>query len=557
MRCLDIKKVPFSYPGSYYTVQQLFNGDADGIYIRSLHHDAWEPKAVQLITEEEVRIRVLPYELCMETDKGLVRFCFAGTKGIAFRTEGISLCLRYEKASQMTRREQGIWEVNCFGQNMKAMLCIKEGEARGTFAWDGDNCTDIRHVVSEYSEGVLYFVKNCGSGMSGLKEETIVSYEEWEEKNRKEFEGWMEKSQKPEAQYRDAYELASYINWSSLVEPYGQITCPTMYASKVSMLGIWSWDHCFHTLGIWDIDRKAAFEQWRLMFEKQADDGSLPDRVEDAVCYWSFSKPPVHGYFLNWMRHRGLILSVEEKKYAYIHLKQWTEYWFRYHDSDKDGIPEYDNGNDSGWDNNTVMVKGGPLESPDLSMWLILQMDCLKELAGELSLPEEADQWKQRADKLTGLFCGHFWDEEKKCMTGRISGTHETVYSDSLILYLPLLLGRRLPERILKKMVEDLKQDGAFLTEHGFATERLQSQWYSADGYWRGPIWGPSTFLLCEGLKLCSEYVFADEIRVKFLSMCAEKMAMPENFDAVTGEALRDSALVWTASVFVRMAADR
>ena len=571
MKYLDIQKVPFTYPGAYYTIQWLGGGEEpEGLYIRSLHQDAWQQRAIQILAEEEKgpgrplaasldvikEIRALPHELCIVTETGKAFFCFAGTQAIAFRTEGVGLTLRYVKASQMTERDGGIREVNCFGQNMKVSLLMREGSVRSLSDWDGDNCTQASHVCSENAEGILSFVRDRGSGISGREGERMPSYEACARKVRKEFEDWMEKSAKPDKKYEEAYALASYLNWSSLAEPCGQIPCPTMYASKVSMLGIWSWDHCFHALGIWDIDKKLAFEQWRLMFLKQAEDGALPDRIDDALCCWSFSKPPVHGFFLTWMRRRGLVMTQEETRFCYTHVKRWTDYWFCYHDSDRDGVPEYDNGNDSGWDNNTVMVKGGPVESPDLSMWLILQMECLKELAEELALLEEAKSWEERSGKLTALLCEHFWDEEKGCMTGRLSGSHETVTSDSLLLYLPLLLGDRLPEHIRRRMAEDLKREGEFLTEHGLATERLDSRWYSSDGYWRGPIWAPSTYLICEGLKRCGEEEFAQDIRERFLNVCADSMAMPENFDAVTGEPLRDSALVWTASVFVRMAAD-
>ncbi len=557
---MDIKRIPFSYPGSYYTMQYLGEGgEPEGLYIRSLHHDAWEQRAVQIITEHSVEeIQFFPHELCVRTEKGKVSFCFADPDCIAFRTEGEAVTFRYTKVSQVTERKKGLLhEVNCIGQNMKALLCLREGSVEITSDWDGDNCTKASHQISSQAEGFLYFERDRGSGISRLKEDAVPSYEVCQTKAKQEFDHWMEASAPAEEKYRKAYRMASYLNWSSFVAPYGQIPCETMYASKVSMLGIWSWDHCFHGIGILDADPEKAFTQWKLMFEKQAEDGALPDRMDDGGCYWTFTKPPVHGYFLTFMKKHGLKLTEEETRYAYEHLEKWTDYWFTYHDSDEDGVPEYDNGNDSGWDNNTVMVKGSPVESPDLSLWLILQMDCLAALAEELSMKEEAQKWKEHSRELTEELLWHFWDGEKECMTGRLVETHERVYSDSLILYLPLLLGERLPESIRSKMIADLKEEGEFLTVYGLASERLKSSWYSPDGYWRGPIWAPSTFLICEGLRECGEKEFAKELRDKFLSLCAEHMSMPENFNAKTGESLRDSALIWTASIFVRMAADK
>ena len=66
--------------------------------------------------------------------------------------------------------------------------------------------------------------------------------------------------------------------------------------------------------------------------------------------------------------------------------------------------------------------------------------------------------------------------------------TQATIESDSLLLYMPLVLGRQLPEYVRAAMIAALKQPGGFLTENGLASERVTSKLYEADGYWRGPI---------------------------------------------------------------------
>lgn len=559
----DIGKVPFSYPGAYYTIQKFGEdgGEPAGIYLRSLHQDAWQPRGIQLIAEREgreipwVKTGARPYELCLEADGGKAVFCFAGSQNLFFRTEGIGLRLRYVRASQMTRRSENQWETNCPGQNMKAVLEMRSGRCAEEYEWDGDNAVSACHHLSEAAEGMLCLVRNQGSGMAGLQEKE-GGYSEYRKAAERAFAGWNQAGRKETVSFPEAWELAVYLNWSSLVDRCGQIPIRTMYASKASMVGIWSWDHCFHALGALQADPKMAWEQWSLMFYRQAADGSLPDRMDDGNCYWSFSKPPVHGFFLSYLQNAGLRLGEKEKRFAADHLEAWTEYWLRYHDSDGDGIAEYDNGNDSGWDNNTVMAEGGPLESPDLTVWLMLQMDCLAELRAELGEGEAAQRWRERSRCTMEKFTEHFWDEDTGCMTGRLSGSHKRVYADSLLLYLPLLLGERLDRGIRDRMIAQLKQEGGFRTPYGLATERLSSKWYCPDGYWRGPIWAPSTFLICVGLKRCGEVAFAEELRQRFLKLCAESMTMAENYNAQTGEPLRDQALVWTASVFLAMASE-
>jgi putative isomerase len=121
--------------------------------------------------------------------------------------------------------------------------------------------------------------------------------------------------------------------------------------------------------------------------------------------------------------------------------------------------------------------------------------------------------------------------------------------SNSLMSYLPILLGEKLPANIRTKMIMNLKQSG-FLTQWGLATENINSPLYSDDGYWKGPIWAPSTMIIVDGLNKCGESVLAKEIATKFCDLC-QKSGFAENFNARTGEGLRDRAYTWTASVFL------
>ena len=53
--------------------------------------------------------------------------------------------------------------------------------------------------------------------------------------------------------------------------------------------------------------------------------------------------------------------------------------------------------------------------------------------------------------------------------------------------------------------------------------------------------------ILCDGLKKCGEEELARGTAWKFLQMCRTS-GFAENFDAVTGEGLRDRAYTWTSS---------
>ena len=134
-----------------------------------------------------------------------------------------------------------------------------------------------------------------------------------------------------------------------------------------------------------------------------------------------------------------------------------------------------------------------------------------------------------------------------------ISGTHAVTDGNCLLDFLPLVLGNRIPYEIREKMMTALCKDGGYLSSNGFATESVSSPYYISNGYWRGPIWAPSTWLLIYGLRECGEKELALLTAKRFCDMCA-KEGFAENFDAVTGEGLRDRAYTWTSSIFLLLA---
>jgi glycogen debranching enzyme len=102
--------------------------------------------------------------------------------------------------------------------------------------------------------------------------------------------------------------------------------------------------------------------------------------------------------------------------------------------------------------------------------------------------------------------------------------------------------------------VSDLSPSGPFLTSYGLATQAPSSLQYEPDGYWRGPIWAPPTYLVFSGLLDAGETALARTVAEHFCDMCAPQAGMYENYDALTGRGLRDPAYTWTASVFLLLA---
>jgi hypothetical protein len=59
--------------------------------------------------------------------------------------------------------------------------------------------------------------------------------------------------------------------------------------------------------------------------------------------------------------------------------------------------------------------------------------------------------------------------------------------------------------------------------------------------------------IIVDGLTCVGETEFASELSRRFCDMVA-RSGMAENYDAVTGDSLRDRAYTWTSSVFLILA---
>ena len=342
-----------------------------------------------------------------------------------------------------------------------------------------------------------------------------------------------------------AAELAWYTLWSCTVRAGGQLTYDAILMSMAHMCAMWSWDHCFNALAIAHASLPRAIEQWLLPFELQQPTGQLPDRWSVSNSSWLINKPPVHGWCIQRLLAAGAIEPALLRK-IYQRLAQWTTFWFDYRDTDGDGIPNYIQGCDSGWDNSTLFDPGICPEAPDLSAFLVLQLHALADIAARLGDHVAAAGWRGRADALLQRLYAHSWTADG--FVAKVSGAHTyDPHPTSLLILMPLVLGERLDPEKFALLADRLERD--FLTENGPATEAPRSPLYMPDGYWRGPIWAPSTYLLVDGLRRGGRADLAKEIARRFCDMAERAGGDYENYDALTGAGLRCQAYTWTAAV--------
>ncbi|KXT04186.1 hypothetical protein AC578_90 [Pseudocercospora eumusae] len=344
-------------------------------------------------------------------------------------------------------------------------------------------------------------------------------------------------------------ELASYVIWATTIRAGGRLTRETILMSKLWMNRAWSWDNCLNALGVADADLELALSQILLFSDLQAPNGRLPDSIDWLFVEWGHTKPPIQGWAIARLLHmRGKEIDLKTLQYLYTSTARFTEFWLEERRGSISRLPWYPHGNDSGWDNSTVFDGQSVIIGPECAAYLIIQTHLLAALARLLHRPqEECAKWSQVKDLLLAALVEELWDGEVFLVMNALTG--EKKRSTSLFTLMPIVAAEYLPKDIVAKMVADLSKH---LTPWGLATEQLDSPHYQSDGYWRGPIWAPSTQLIESGLRRAGYEELADTISNRFIALC-EKSGFSENYDAVTGAGLRDVSYTWSAAAYLTL----
>ena len=278
----------------------------------------------------------------------------------------------------------------------------------------------------------------------------------------------------------------------------------------------------------------------------------LPDTVSDARATFGYTKPPLWG----WAVEQLLLQTPGAEQTAcmrsvYPALVRLHRWWFRERDLRGDGVPVYMAGNDSGWDNSTNFDGGFAVQSPDLLAFLLLDAEALGAVAERLGLPGEARQWRAEASLSLALFTKSFVRGDELVYFAQTAAGWQEQRSTSLLTRMPVLLGRRLPPAVLQRLVRELGDPELFAAPCGPSSEALNSPHYEPNGYWRGPVWGPSTYLVAQGLRAAGETALARELGDRYRAMCAREATFRENYDARTGAGQFDSGMTWCAADYL------
>ncbi len=562
----DIAQTAFSYFGSYLSIMipgasPMIGSPAPlgpGIYLR-IHRCATAQRNVFLLgllddhgQPGKTVASATPEALTLTGPCGLVSLCFSGTETLRVRGKGPRLRLQIPARPGVIAHPAGEnrWVVNARPSLARFLFepmhgGVHVGETINPAGTKVINVELVPDAHGHFDAAIDVFQSTWIPRVRSPFEECVAGVEG-------EFHRWLDTMPPAPASLAMARVAAAYTNWAAVVEPDGFFRRPAMLMSKGWMDQVWSWDNCFNAMALCGGNPQLAWDQLWLMIDHQDDFGAFPDALNPLFRHYNFSKPPVLGWALGWMMAETPGFFCENRlQEIYEPLGRWTRWWLEHRTAPGETLPHYLHGNDSGWDNSTMFDAGAPLIAPDLAALLILQLETLGDLADALGKPREAAWWRERAAAMLEALLQELWRADHFIARRQHDGFE--VHCESLIPIVPIVLGQRLPADVLAALIRQIPE---FLTEHGLATEKPSSPHYATSGYWRGPIWAPSTLLIVDGLRCCGEQALAEDIASRFCAMCAGS-GFAENFDALSGRGLCDTGYTWTSSVFLLLAGIR
>jgi putative isomerase len=477
-----------------------------------------------------------PAELILDSDHGTIRICIGEEKLVRIHSEGEvglrffwDICGKHTSGKHEDARDMmdGTWQA-CFNWIANFLFVPIDANMECEAPWNW------RETYSEYfkcdftpkdNRNIMEIAIEEFPDFNGKKRESYPTYEECVAKVEAEFKEFLDTTV-PEI--KDPYllklrEQAAWISWNHLIGPEKLIKRPMMQMMRVYFPYSFGWQQSYQAATfIRDMD--LAWDLLQTMFDHQTEDGHIPEYVTDFYKHHRITKPPFQGFVVLWIMKHGDMskISKERIEELYHPLCRWTEWWLE--NRCPTGIPQYDHADESGWDDATVYIKPCPCISPELPCYLILQMEAQAKMAEMIGLADDAKKWYARAKEMLDLTLERLWNGER--FVAIRPTENEIIEANNMVCYQPLILGKRLPQDIIDKLVADLKVEGDYLTPYGFASERLDSPYVDPfQGWMNGPIVAPLMFQMVIGLDECGEKEFAREVAYRFCKNCVDNGA--------------------------------
>jgi len=207
-----------------------------------------------------------------------------------------------------------------------------------------------------------------------------------------------------------------------------------------------------------------------------------------------------------------------------------------------DGLFVWYNGVESGTDNSTAVTDVPALttEGVDLQVYLYREYRALARIGRELGDKKAAALYDGKAEALQALVLAKMWSEADGLFYNIDARTGRLVKVKVWTSFTPLWAKLATPAQAKRMIEKHLLAPAEFWAPRGVRTLAAGEPGYAPkDGYWRGPVWVISNYLVMRGLLNYGYKAQAVELADKTVGLLVADFrktgGMNENYDPETG----------------------
>ena len=326
--------------------------------------------------------------------------------------------------------------------------------------------------------------------------------------------------------------IGNSMFWNSLYVPALALEFPSISRNWAHGFGGWvvgEWD-CFLGSLLTNVeDAKQTSASVRAILLAQAPNGVVPNVDAASGTSPDRSQPPIGSFIV--LKNYERSADLELLKWAYPRLKKWHEWWFAdrgdgqsWRDGNHNGLLEWgsDRGStfsvggrgalqqakwESGMDDSPMYddakynTRSYTMELDDVGLNSLYALDseCLARIADIVGEHRDSRRFTADYERVRRLMREQLWNEQ--------DGIYESRFWDGHFLrrlsptnFYPLLAGIATPEQANRMVQEHLLNPREFWGEYVIPTISRTDPAFRDQYYWRGDIWGPTNYLVYEGL---------------------------------------------------------
>ena len=382
---INIAKIPLSRYGSYMALRSFENDN--NVYICPVYQycEKGKFKIIPMKDGKKLPFEVISFysHLILRTGLGDVVIYIKDNYSLVIHSSDVDFRVEYAEEflnGFVYAKNEKYYIATDSPAKLYFHFLVESGEMNSEYQWFNDSKGDTRHKCKDvklsftnvHGGRTAYLYTSRDDSEISLPEIDII-YDISEVENQ--FNKFISKYEiSCNGRFKDEIKLALYVMWSTVVSPLGYYKRDTMLMSNNWMKAVWLWDNCFNALALGGKHNELSFDQLMLAFDYQRKNGKIPDLIADDAFIMTCTKPPIHGMIARKLIEEKVI-SDKELPEVYEKLILQTKWWMKERDDNKNGIYQYNHGNESGWDNSTLFDDSPIKEAPDLNAYMLLQIE--------------------------------------------------------------------------------------------------------------------------------------------------------------------------------------